>query len=177
MTEYVIDARADEQSAHKGLAGVKRIPLSSMPGHLLRRCQQIGVAIFLDACAKFDLTPLQFALLQALVNDGAQVQVTLGGATAMDRTTIALLVRNLEQRGLLRRARSKRDQRAKIVTITAAGKKLLQAALPAVETAQQRILAPLSDVESRQLLKLLEKLAENNNALSRAPARPQRRSA
>jgi len=95
----------------------------------------------------------------------------------MDRTTIALLVRNLEQRGLLSRAKSKRDQRAKIVTISATGKKLLQAALPAVESAQQRILAPLSDVESGQLLKLLEKLAENNNALSRAPARPQRRSA
>ena len=90
---------------------------------------------------------------------------------------IALLVRNLEQRGLLRRAKSKRDQRAKIVTISAAGKKLLQAALPAVESAQQRILAPLSDVESGQLLKLLDKLAENNNALSRAPARPKRRSA
>ena len=156
---------------------MKKIPLSSMPGHLLRRCQQIGVAIFLEACAEYDLTPLQFALLQALVNDGAQDQVTLGGATALDRTTIALLVRNLEQRGLLRRAKSRLDQRAKIVTISAAGKKLLKAALPAVEAAQQRILAPLSDVESRQLLKLLEKLAENNNALSRAPARAQRRSA
>lgn len=156
---------------------MKKIPLSSMPGHLLRRCQQIGVAIFLDACAQFDLTPLQFALLQALVNDGAQDQVTLGGATAMDRSTIALLVRNLEQRGLLRRAKSKRDQRAKIVTITAAGKKLLKAALPAVEAAQQRILAPLSVVESGQLLQLLEKLAQNNNALSRAPERQRRHSA
>ncbi len=95
----------------------------------------------------------------------------------MDRTTIALLVRNLERRGLVTREKSKLDQRAKIVTITTKGKKLLKTALPAVETAQQRILAPLSEVESAQLLKLLEKLAQNNNALSRAPARPQRRSA
>lgn len=150
---------------------------ATMPGHLLRRCHQIGVAIFLDACAEFDLTPLQFAVLQTLANDGAQDQVTLGGATAMDRTTITLLVRNLEQRGLLRRAKSKIDQRAKIVTITAAGKKLLQAALPAVEAAQQRILAPLSTTESGQLLKLLGKLAENNNAYSRAPEKQRRRSA
>lgn len=156
---------------------MKKVSLTRMPGHLLRRCQQIGVAIFLEACSDFDLTPLQFAVLQTLVNDGDQDQVTLGGATAMDRTTIALLVRNLEQRGLLRRAKSKLDQRAKIVSITAAGKKLLKTALPAVEAAQQRILAPLSKDESDQLLQLLEKLAENNNALSRAPARPQRRSA
>ena len=116
-------------------------------------------------------------MLQTLANDGAQDQVTLGGTTAMDRTTITLLVRNLERRGLLRRAKSKIDQRAKIVTITAAGKKLLQAALPAVEAAQRRILAPLSVVESEQLLKLLEKLAENNNAYSRAPEKQRRRSA
>jgi DNA-binding MarR family transcriptional regulator len=148
-----------------------------MPGHLLRRCHQIGVAIFLEACADFDLTPLQFAVLQTLVNDGAQDQVTLGGATAMDRTSIALMVRNLERRGLLKRKKSSRDQRAKIVTITAAGRKLLKLALPAVEAAQRRILAPLNEAEARQLLALLEKMADNNNALSRAPARPQRRSA
>ena len=148
-----------------------------MPGHLLRRCHQIGVAIFLEACAENDLTPLQFAVLQTLVNDGAQDQVTLGGATAMDRTSIALLVRNLEQRGLLTREKSSRDQRAKIVTITAAGRKLLNTALPAVESAQRRILAPLDRAEAARLLELLGKLAENNNALSRAPARSQRRSA
>ena len=156
---------------------MKKVPLESMPGHLLRRCHQIGVAIFLEACAEHDLTPLQFAVLQTLVNDGAQDQVTLGGATAMDRTSIALLVRNLEQRGLLKREKSSRDQRAKIVTITAAGRKLLKTALPAVEAAQQRILAPLDQAEADRLLELLGKLAENNNALSRAPARSQRRSA
>jgi DNA-binding MarR family transcriptional regulator len=156
---------------------MSKVSLSGMPGHLLRRCQQIAVAIFLDACADFDLTPLQFAVLQTLANDGAQDQVTLGGATAMDRTTIALLVRTLEQRGLLCRTRSRLDQRAKIVSISAAGKKLLKRALPAVEAAQRRILGPLSPGEAEQLLKLLEKLAENNNRLSRAPARPQRRSA
>jgi len=147
------------------------------PGHLLRRCHQIGVAIFLKTCAEFDLTPLQFAVLQALLDDGAQDQVTLGGATAMDRTTITLLLRNLERRGLLRRDRSTHDQRAKIVTITPAGRKLLQAAQPAVEFAQQRIVAPLSKAETAHLLRLLEKLADNNNEFSRAPERQQRRSA
>gem|GEM_PF-1638463 len=42
-----------------------------MTGYPLRRCRQIGVAIFLEACAEFDLTPLQFAMLQSLVNGGA----------------------------------------------------------------------------------------------------------
>ena len=140
-----------------------------MPGHLLRRCQQIAVAIFHDECESLELTPLQFAVLDSLAAEGPQDQVTLGGATALDRTTISVVIRNLEQRGLLRRDKSARDQRAKIVSISAEGNKLLASALPAVETAQRRILAPLEPDERRKLLELLEKLAAGNNALSRAP--------
>jgi DNA-binding MarR family transcriptional regulator len=149
--------------------------LTAMPGHLLRRCQQIAIAIFLEECAIHELTPLQFAVLQTLNNSGAQDQVTLGGATAMDRSSTALVVFKLEQRGLLRRARSREDKRAKIVRISARGRKLLKVALPAVEAAQQRIVAPLDATESQQLMALLQKLAEGNNAASRAPEKNGRR--
>ena len=87
-----------------------------MAGHLLRRCHQIAAAIFLDECAAFELTPLQFAVLDSLLGDGPQDQVTLGGAVALDRSTISLVIGKLEQRGLVRRARSAQDQRAKIVS-------------------------------------------------------------
>jgi len=148
-----------------------------MAGHLLRRCHQIAAAIFLDECAAFELTPLQFAVLDSLLGNGPQDQVTLGGAVALDRSTISLVIRKLERRGLVQRARSEQDQRANIVTITAAGRKLVEAALGAVEAAQQRIVAPLDDNETQQLLQLLEKLAHGNNALSRAPERTRRHSA
>ena len=38
----------------------------TLPGHLLRRCHQIAVAVFLDECRDHDLTPPQFATLAAL---------------------------------------------------------------------------------------------------------------
>jgi len=145
-----------------------------MVGHLLRRCHQIAVAIFHDEGERYDLTPLQFAVLDSLLANGPQDQVTLGGAAALDRTTISLVIRKLEQRKLLRREKSEHDQRARIVTITAAGKYLFAEALAAVESAQQRIVAPLDDVETAQLLRLLEKLANGNNALSRAPEKLRR---
>ena len=149
--------------------------LSTMPGHLLRRCHQIGVAIFLEHCAEFDLTPLQFAVLRTLSKNHAQDQVTLGGATAMDRTTTALVVSKLEQRNLLQRQRSTRDQRSKIVSLTPAGEQLIKAALPAVKAAQRRILAPLNATEAASLMELLKKLAQGNNNSSRAPQRKQKR--
>ena len=145
--------------------------ITGMPGHLLRRCQQIAVAVFLDECLRYDLTPLQYAVLQTLADSGPQDQVTLSGATAMDRTTITVLVRKLEQRGLLRRNPSERDARAKIVSLTAAGEKLLKTVRPAVDAAQRRIVSPLTVDEAAKLLQLLDKLAHGNNALSRAPAR------
>lgn len=148
-----------------------------MPGHLLRRCHQIAVAIFLEECERLGLTPLQFAVLGSLLHDGPQDQVTLGGAAALDRTTISLVIRKLEARKLVHREKSAHDQRAKIVTITAAGKYLVNEALPAVEAAQRRILEPLDRAEAEQLVALLDKLAHGNNAASRAPVRPQRKSA
>lgn len=144
---------------------------SGLPGHLLRRCHQIAVAIFLDECSIYDLTPLQFAVLIVLSEQGSQDQVTLGGEIALDRTTITVVVRKLEERGLLVRDKSGRDQRSKIVSITPKGQALLDEVLPAVQEAQVRIMAPLSNEESAQLLTLLNKLAEGNNELSRAPVR------
>ena len=148
-----------------------------MAGHLLRRCHQIAVAIFLDECEAFELTPLQFAVLESLRSSGPQDQVTLGGGVALDRTTISLVIRKLEQRELVRREKSAQDMRAKIVTITASGKDLTEAALRAVQSAQQRIVAPLDDAETGQLLQLLTKLAQGNNSLSRAPEKMQRQGA
>jgi DNA-binding MarR family transcriptional regulator len=144
---------------------------SGLPGHLLRRCHQIAVAIFLDECSIYDLTPLQFAVLIVLSEQGSQDQVTLGGEIALDRTTITVVVRKLEERGLLVRDKSGRDQRSKIVSITPKGQALLDEVLPAVHEAQLRIMAPLSTEEGAQLLTLLNKLAEGNNELSRAPVR------
>ncbi len=150
------------------------VALTAMPGHLLRRCQQIGVAIFLDECNGLELTPLQFAVLQTLASRGALDQVSLGGLTAMDRSSTAQVVGKLEQRKLIARKRSLADQRAKIVSITTQGKSVLAAAQPRVEAAQRRIVAPLDAQERRQLMVLLKKLAEGNNASSRAPEKTPR---
>ncbi|WP_245441339.1 MarR family winged helix-turn-helix transcriptional regulator [Neorhizobium sp. T7_12] len=141
----------------------------SMPGHLLRRCHQIGVAIFLDECRAYELTPLQFGVLSALDGFGPMDQARLGGVTALDRTTTIVVLTKLEERGLVTRVPSKKDKRAKIVAITEAGRRTLADILPSVAEVQRRILAPLNGRERSQLLSLLRKMAEGNNSLSRAP--------
>lgn len=154
---------------------LSEIEALNVPGHLLRRCHQISVAIFIHECEPFDLTPLQFSVLAALGAQGPQDQATLGGAVALDRTTVAVVVRNLEERGLALRSPSTEDRRAKIVEITPEGAALLEAAMPAVDGAQERMVAPLTENERRTLLRLLSKMARENNGLSRAPMRVKRK--
>lgn len=141
------------------------------PGNLLRRCHQVAVALFLDECSNFNLTPLQFAILAALERDGPQDQITLGGATAIDRTTVTVVTRNLEEHGLIERKKSPRDKRYNIVSLTKSGREVVRDILPAVESAQQRIVAPLEKEEAVQLIMLLEKMMTANNKLSRAPVK------
>jgi MarR family transcriptional regulator, lower aerobic nicotinate degradation pathway regulator len=149
-------------------------PFLETPGHLLRRCHQIAVAIFLEECQTFDLTPLQYVTLSALAVHGPMDKATIGGAVALDRTTIAVVVKNLEERGLVTTRPSDLDRRAKLIKITAKGLNLVSSAQTEVATAQERTVAPLTHKERAELLRLLGKIAKENNLLSRAPHRAPR---
>jgi MarR family transcriptional regulator, lower aerobic nicotinate degradation pathway regulator len=144
------------------------------PGHLLRRCHQIAVAIFLDECQAFDLTPLQYVTLSALAARGPMDKATIGGAVALDRTTIAVVVKNLEERGFVTTRPSDHDRRAKLIKITTKGLHLVSSVQTEVANAQERTVAPLAPRERAELLRLLGKIAEENNLLSRAPRRAPR---
>ena len=116
--------------------------LYAKPGHLIRRCQQIAVALFLEACAPHDLTPMQYALLKAAEAEPGLDQITLAGLVALDRSNAARLCAGLEARGLLHRAPDPRDRRARRLSLTPAGAALLRAAeRPAFLAALARIAA------------------------------------
>lgn len=144
-------------------------PVFSMPGHLLRRCHQIAVGIFLEECRSRELTPLQYVALATLSERGPLDQAALGRVAALDRTTSATVIRALADRNLVIRNRSRKDKRSKIVMLTKAGETLLEEVQEDVDKAQARIVSPLSPREQAQLGRLLAKMANENNGFSRAP--------
>lgn len=147
--------------------------LFEKPGHLVRRFQQIAVAVFhaeVEA-AGFDLTPVQYAALAAISTRGGIDQATLAGLIAYDRTTITGVVDRLVQKGLVARQPSARDRRAHELKITSAGTKTLRGIEPAVDAAQKSMLRGLTAAESKQLMRLLNKAIAAGNELSRAPQR------
>lgn len=144
-----------------------------MPGHLARRFQQIAVAVFLAEveAAGYDLTPVQYAALSAIDATPGIDQVTLAGLIAYDRTTITGVLDRLVQKGLVERHASSRDRRARELTITDAGRQTLRDITPAVEAAQRIMLGGLTEKEASELMRLLRKVTDAGNALSRAPLR------
>lgn len=140
-------------------------------GDLIRRAQQIAVALFLEECAAFDLTPVQYSVLTALRDNPGSDATRVGGLVGFDRTTISGVMERLEAKGLLARQTSEADKRIKTLTLTGEGRKLLKKVAPYAEQAQARILAPLSGQEQETLLALLNRLVQLNNDASRAPRR------
>jgi DNA-binding MarR family transcriptional regulator len=141
------------------------------PGHLIRRSQQIAVAIFLDEMRAHDVTPIQYAALVAIQTQPGIDQRTLVNLIAIDRSTIGVALRRLEERGLLARITPKHNQRIKQLFIAPAGRALLDASRTAIDKVQERILAPLSAREGATFMSLLARLVDINNGYSRAPLR------
>jgi DNA-binding MarR family transcriptional regulator len=96
-------------------------------------------------------------------------QTGIGQALGFDRATTGQVLRGLESRGLVERAMSGSDGRRRSIVPTREGEAVLRGASPALDRAQQKLLAPLSASERRQLAALLARLCNAFNADSRAP--------
>jgi DNA-binding MarR family transcriptional regulator len=145
--------------------------LYSMPGHLIRRAQQIAVSIFLDECASLDMTPVQYAAL-VTIRDNPGIDATrLSALVAFDRSTLANVLERLETKQLILRSGNHNDRRVKVLRLTPEGEAVLVQAEPLVERAQMRILAPLPPDDRQAFLSILARLVESNNEASRAPLR------
>ena len=145
--------------------------LHGTPGHLIRRAQQIAVALFMEECAELDLTPVQYAALVAVHEHPGIDATRLSALIAFDRSTLGNVLERLEARKLVQRYASPEDKRVKLLRLSPAGIAMLARASAPVMRAQQRILAPLNPSDRERLIVLLEQLVELNNEASRAPQR------
>jgi len=148
----------------------ERVDLDSLPGHYIRRLQQIAVAIFLQETESTGVTPVQFAAMQAVHNTPGLDQRTLARTIGFDTSTTAGVIDRLEARGLLQRNASLEDRRVRRLTLTPQGQALLAEVIPAMQRAQVRMLDPLSKAERAEFMRLLRLLVTANNELSRAPS-------
>ena len=146
---------------------IKSFNFGVAPGHLIRRAQQLAVAIFMEETSGFDATPVQFAILNALIDDPGEDQVTLSSRVAFDPATFGSVIGRLEVKGWVKRQADPGDKRRKLLWITAEGEQLALRMKRAVSRAQQRIIEPLNPREREHFSALLGKLVAGHESLAK----------
>jgi DNA-binding MarR family transcriptional regulator len=142
----------------------ERFNVAAAPGHLIRRAQQIAVAIFAEHLAAYDITPVQFAILNALHDTPDIDQVTLAKRVAFDPATSGSVIARLEAKGWVARQAHATDRRRKLLVVTPQGVQALANMQSAVAEVQTHILTPLSAAEQKQFVGLLAKLVAGHEA-------------
>ncbi len=151
---------------------LERMPLWSRPGFLVRRLHQIHLALFLEECKEFDITPVQYGLLTTLKLRPDQDQNSLGQELGLDRTNVADVLVRLTKRGLVERRRSEEDKRMVLARLTEEGENVTEAMYSAMQRAQERLLEPLLPQERNAFITTLIRLIDGNNQHGRTVFKP-----
>ncbi|MEY4750940.1 MAG: HTH-type transcriptional repressor NicR [Pseudomonadota bacterium] len=133
-----------------------------MAGHLIRRLHQQSTQVFTlrTQAAGYDLTPIQFAALDAIHSHPATDQASVAELIAYDRATIGGVIDRLELKGWVRRVVSERDRRARELSLTPEGVHIHAALLPLVRDLQDDILLGLDSADRARFLELARRAVQ-----------------
>lgn len=157
-------------SPRKSSTAHRRTELQALPGHCIRRLQQIAVALFVQESAASGVTPVQFAVLHTLAQQSGIDQRTLARLVSFDTSTIGGVIDRLEARGLLTRSLSADDRRVRLLHLTPLGEELLAGLTPSMLRTQERILEPLSATERKAFMRMMQAVILHHEELGRADA-------
>jgi DNA-binding MarR family transcriptional regulator len=125
---------------------------------LLSRANWLQKAEIETALMSTGLTTRQHQVLTAAL-DAEHTQTQLANILGLDKTTMMVTLDELEREGLAERRPVPSDRRARLVAVTADGRKLLRKADKAFGEANERVLMRLPEAERSVFLQALERLA------------------
>jgi len=116
----------------------------------LRRAGRAVTQLYDEALRAEGLRATQFTLLQVLARMGSVTQGVLADALAADSTTLSRTLKPLEASRWIRSFPGG-DRRERHIELTPAGRRVLERATPAWESAQQRLREALGERDWRAL--------------------------
>ncbi len=111
--------------------------------------------------ASLPLGMSDFAILEALLHKGPLAVNTLGAKVRLTSGSATTAVDRLEAKGLVERKADAHDRRARVVHLTAEGRKLIQTAFAEHADALEKAASSLSRRERAELMGLLKKLGQD----------------
>jgi DNA-binding MarR family transcriptional regulator len=161
------------------MAASQHNPLEELyrrPGFMIRRVHQIAVALFIEETGKLGVTNRQYGILFVLKHRPGIDQISVANLLGLDRSTTGMVVKKLEQDGLVARSVGAHDRRRHSLRLTKAGEKLLLELAEPARRAQARVLSALTPREQTLFLQLLDKFTRAFNGSTRVPLDPHRSS-
>jgi DNA-binding MarR family transcriptional regulator len=142
------------------------IEIAEFAGQLFFRLWRASHTRTAQALESVGLTPALFGLLNVLAARPGTNQQELGSAMGIDPSTMVSLIDQLEGAGLAKRRPHPKDRRAREVSITPKGRRLLERGRKLAFGAEDEVLGGLTAAERRELLRLLRR------AFDSAPPQP-----
>lgn len=124
----------------------------------LTRCTNSLLGRLAERNSLGDLTPSQFAVLEALYHLGPLTQGEVSAKVLKSGSNMTTVIDNLERDGLVRRERGEKDRRVIRVHLTEAGTRKVEAVLPGHVAALVEEFSVLSVKEQETLGELCKKL-------------------
>ncbi|WP_183334553.1 MarR family winged helix-turn-helix transcriptional regulator [Halomonas campaniensis] len=158
MEESGLDAR------HPGGEGAVSAPRAELdlnqflPYRLNRLADQISQSLAELYAERYQLNVAQWRVLAWLSHCDDLTAKKVCAYTNMDKARVSRAIQALEERGLISRTPSPRDQRQHDLHLTAAGQALLAELVPEAQAWEAELVATLSAGEYRDLLNVMRKL-------------------
>ena len=140
--------------------------VAEFAGQLFFRLWRASHTRIAEALESIDLTPALFGILNFLGAREGAIQLEIASAMGIDPSALVSLIDELEGAGLAKRRPHPSDRRAREVTLTPKGRRLLERGREMALQVEDEVLQGLTATERRDLLSLLRR------ALESAPPQP-----
>lgn len=128
-------------------------PVDRSVGYVLKQAAAALRASMDAALRDLDLTVSQYACLEVLGQRPGLSNAELARGVFVTRQSMNLVLRGLQERGLLTRPDVAAQGRARPIELTRSGRRLLTEASTAVRAVEKKMLAPLSATAQQRLLR------------------------
>ncbi|MBI5322109.1 MarR family transcriptional regulator [Bradyrhizobium sp.] len=151
----------EKDDADSTAALARQWRLESGIGFLLRLLEAKYDGLYQSVTRQTDITPRQFGVLMALLQQGPMTPSALAERISCDRNTLSEMLKRMTARRLISKKSHPGDRRSIQVQITAKGTSALMAVVPAAARLQDLMLAPLSHDDRAHFLRCMLLIAKS----------------
>ncbi len=136
------------------------------PGFLLWQTTMVWQRQIKKALEVYDISHAQFVIMATLLWFKAHgydtTQILIVNWSKLDKMTVSKSLKKLVTMGLVNRIEHETDTRAKSVSLTDNGKKLVHKLVPIVEGIDIRFFSKVPDLEQKSLIQTLSRLTADD---------------